>query len=152
MEPRIYPETHPLEFTNRPIKFRGWCHSSDTDEYEMLYDIQDCCDGPPNHYDGFGLIVTDGRHKVMQYTGLKDLNGQEIYEGDIIRNAMASDPEDKGFIVIWQYYEFMARLNNLLNGKVYDVPFNEYFRKTEVIGNIYESPFLVENFFWGTKY
>ncbi|AJI25392.1 hypothetical protein H8R29_23660 [Priestia megaterium] len=75
---------------------------------------------------------------VVQYTGLKDKNGKEIYEGDIVK---ISDHPFEGSMKI--------------NGN-YEVGYNKYmelccgslllFRNkhyAEVIGNIHESPQLV---------
>ncbi|GIO00513.1 YopX family protein [Brevibacillus laterosporus] len=78
------------------------------------------------------------RFDIMQYTGLKDRNGKEIYEGDIVQQ---SDHPFNGLITI--------------NGN-YEVGYNEQmglccgswllFRvknDAEIIGNIYENPDLI---------
>lgn len=73
---------------SRDIKFRAWHDGGEyPEEAQMLYvgDKQgtthplDCC----IYYMG-GQPVT-----LMQYTGLKDKNGVEIYEGDIVQNRAA---------------------------------------------------------------
>lgn len=69
---------------------------------------------------------------VGQYTGLKDENEREIYEGDIVKHATWGDVyevifEDGGFYVL-SSYDFQT--------------INEY--PLEVIGNIYENPELLE--------
>lgn len=66
----------------------------------------------------------ESSEKIMQYTGLKDKNGVEIYEGDIY-----SVWKDKGNpeVVEWRRGGFK-------------LPNEEYI---EVIGNIYESPELL---------
>lgn len=69
--------------------------------------------------------------KVMQYTGLKDKNGVEIYEGDLI--DFGGGPFkvifEKGCFYSWTPYdsEFLHLINHL----------------SEVIGNIYENPELL---------
>ena len=69
--------------------------------------------------------------KIMQYTGLKDKQGKEIYEGDIVTFWGG-----KGKVIYFQpYASFMIEYtdNDVCN-------FNE---AEEVIGNIYENPELI---------
>lgn len=74
---------------------------------------------------------------LMQYTGLKDKNGKEIYEGDIItgkgiQGVIKWIPEHCGFLIHEEMgYTFIDAGN---------VPATSY----EVIGNIYEHPELLE--------
>lgn len=79
--------------------------------------------------------------KIMQYTGLKDKNGKEIYEGDIvkfrIRNLIV------GFDTAYSGYYFLendATAGFLMYGPFYQRNSSE----CEVIGNIYENPELLE--------
>lgn len=75
--------------------------------------------------------------ELMQYTGLKDKNGREIYEGDIIKHCMGGSLQDYPSEVIW-------------NDDGGWSPWLEYCRDSytrvsepEVIGNIYENPELL---------
>ncbi len=82
---------------------------------------------------------------VGQYTGLKDKNGKEIYEGDII----TTDLERPYLIVEYRNGAFMLNCNDGLED-YYDIFFGtseeptEVYKYGEVIGNIYETPELLE--------
>lgn len=72
---------------------------------------------------------------VMQYTGLKDKNGKEIYEGDIVKYKRINGSFEYGKI---QYNGCAFDINNSWNLQVF------VSRGIEVIGNIYEKPELLE--------
>lgn len=69
---------------------------------------------------------------IQQYTGIKDMNGKEIYEGDIV----SFSENDFTWVIEWDYLELMQ-----LPG----MSFHKNFSWVEVIGNINENPELLEN-------
>lgn len=92
--------------------------------------------------------------KLMQYTGLKDKNGKEIYEGDIVkycpnyRAFLAVDEirnEIKRGVVVWNEQGFYAIDDNYPSNKDYmSYPVPMLIGGLEVIGNIYENLELLE--------
>ncbi|MGV1096882.1 YopX family protein [Clostridium perfringens] len=137
---------------SRELKFRVWDKTSDS----MLY--QD--DFERVELDTKNKMVTliaeeesDKSHEVLdyedgieaeilQYTGLKDKNGKEIYEGDILINTNKSKLnlgiENQKYLIVYRALGF--GLKPLFKGMA--LKFN--YTDLELIGNIYENPELLE--------
>lgn len=91
---------------------------------------------------GFVVHRTFGKVQLMQYTGLKDKNGKEIYEGDICKyDNGITNSIPYIFTVHWDSVK--ARFCEANEGNKTDGSFL-YSDKTEVIGNIYEHPELLK--------
>lgn len=110
----------------RQIKFRAW------DYYDKKM-----VDMPINH-SGYTLnevfenVVDEDRYGLMQFTGLLDKNGKEIYEGDIVEhNLLLSEVRWSDEWGTWEVYD-----NDMLGN---------HHKVLEVIGNIYENPELRED-------
>lgn len=90
-------------------------------------------------------IVNNDIH-LMQSTGLKDKNGKEIFEGDIITNGkdvMSIKRHDTlGF-----YIDFKGKIDFIADGadlEEFEEDAKEIADIIEIIGNIYENPELLE--------
>lgn len=119
----------------RKIKFRGKRQENGKWIYGSYINRR------PQHY-LYDLIIDDKNRKkavmmktVGQYTGLKDKNGKEIYEGDFIKaewgigNADYRIVGEDGLPEFYHWFiEYCFEEDNL-----------------EVIGNKYENPELIEN-------
>jgi uncharacterized phage protein (TIGR01671 family) len=113
----------------REIKFRAW------DGKKMLppFDLIDMY-----VHQNFGMDSNDDFQKLqslqlMQYTGLKDKNGKEIYEGDVVGYGKEKAPhevrwDDVHGMWMWRTFKFS----------------HTALDKLEVIGNIYENPELLK--------
>jgi len=114
----------------RPIKYRAWDKEANTMRYSMLLGIHDCNTSLPPHIE------------LMQFTGLYDKNGKEIYEGDIIE---AEEPRFESGVYKYEVtFEDGTFGGNNHQGEFY--PLQEWTEKqatVEVIGNIYENPDLL---------
>ena len=124
---------------NRPIKFRVWDkrETKGMSTKNMLYDAQ-------LHHFWQDFVDYPG-YELMQYTGLTDKNGKEIYEGDILKisyGAMGDvigqvlyESDHGGYIFQW---EQKGPNQNYINLNC-DVAF-----ESVIIGNILENPELLK--------
>ncbi len=119
----------------REIKFRAW---SKTYQRMLFVDVLNMTDDILTAHDADGETYTQPKPQekgvLMQYTGLRDKNGKEIYEGDIIRRDVG--PYFENFAIEWTEDicgEYGCIGWNLTNHTAY----------CEVIGNIYENPELL---------
>lgn len=151
----------------REIKFRAW------DGERMWHDVQDAYDylgmdgdayNSPINFSSFGLVIDLAKEKglpaPMQFTGLKDKNGKEIYEGDFIvcksypfyGDALRDKPTFNelnyvGEVYCWEeeagFYVDLHAVSNRVRGSSVGGGLSDYV-DCYVIGNIYENPELLE--------
>ena len=91
-----------------------------------------------------GVLYDSNHDKVngfpIQYTGLLDRNGKEIYEGDIIE-YYEPNYDSSGGLIDYNADYLVVKWNDVSNG--FDLILDLYIQP-RVIGNIYENPNLVK--------
>ena len=129
----------------REIKFRAWFNQKPQWANQMFYSDEEA----PGLGNWFCEVETQfdkhGGGTIMQYTDLKDKNGKEIYEGDIVRieyevyNPAGVQPKyPQRFMVETVTYGFAG-----FSPFYYKPDYESAPNLLEVIGNIHENPELV---------
>jgi uncharacterized phage protein (TIGR01671 family) len=125
-----------------PIKFRAWDISDNVWLREDQFIIYP--QGTFAAWLGADEPLDMDEVALMQYTGLKDKNGKEIYEGDIIEAYFYYDEDnDKKSPKNKKVFEVKYKVDAGRQFSGFDF-FPSVFEYIEVIGNIYENPELVE--------
>lgn len=143
---------------NRKIKFRGRCidlpvwrygdllQYNDGDVYIGEHDDHWTDDGL--HWNSYNTITCVDEDTVGQYTGMKDKDGVEIYEGDIIMSsASTGEPIYHDVFYNEEQGAFYAGLNGRRDASfgicsLYKQWIDEFGKK--VVGNIYDNPELLK--------
>ena len=112
---------------NREIKFRAW---DKINKAWCFYTNADCM----NH-------LNDEKVQIVEFTGLKDKNGKEIFEGDFVQIK-----DDRIYEISWNKCGFYLKTKKIINDEVY---YNTMFTNKNsnkfygvVIGNIFENPVI----------
>ena len=112
----------------REIKFRAW-HKKDKFMHivsELFFREGGFCD-----------------FELMQYTGLKDKNGKEIYEGDIVNYTSINGKSIGKYVVEWYEYKCGYILSGInKESELWNRDWEPM--RAEITGNIYENPELTE--------
>lgn len=129
----------------REIKFRAWDKENKAFMPSEGYAI---CDG-----DVMGLrygnemedVLTD-QIELMQYTGLKDMNGRDIYEGDVVQPVRPETLQEINSPLIVETANYVSGKWIARNVASESYGVEDYYFKNElsVIGNKFQNPELLE--------
>lgn len=134
-------------------KFRAW----DKQDKRMIVDEQDFI--PllvtnkgvfrlnPHHQEPLWVLAEQDRFELMQYVGLTDKYGKEVYEGDIVRNKFESIGTID-FHASWGAFYLKLSIGKNEYGELAEmsgsIPIWSGWDTMEIIGNRYENPELLE--------
>lgn len=129
----------------REIKFRFWNRKT-----KQMASWDDMENGTSSRLCSEFEDIRNEENEIMQYTGLKDKNGKEIYEGDILNsvhknqhgtfNKIVSVKENEFYVGNGEYDE-----ETIVGGWLIET--EDFFHELdsfEIIGNIYENPELLK--------
>lgn len=114
-----------IDFLNKTVTFAAYTDGEEVDNLQKY------------SFDENNILYKKDL-KIMQYIGLKDEYGDEIYEGDIVtlhnsRYKVIFNMEQARFVLRDDKFEM-------------EIPFtNNNNERMEIIGNIYENPELIED-------
>ncbi|TRW73247.1 hypothetical protein FNJ53_08910 [Lactococcus lactis] len=122
-------------------KLRAW----DKQDERMSYGEVEYFDDSINYRFDHFCTGADEDVEFMQSTGIKDKNGVEIYEGDVInyRNSFRNPMTGSGSLSINRDFKIIFK-DGEFKAKGFDMRLKNILSYSEVIGNIYENPELLE--------
>ena len=135
----------------RDIKFRAWDKKEEwmVDDMLLSFDGEILTDDVQPHDTPYKEIelADEGRYELMQYTGMKDVNGVEIYDCDIVNDGQHTYLVRFGEFTDSQDFQYpSARQTGFYIVDIHtDETFPFYSHMYIVIGNAYENQELLED-------
>lgn len=115
----------------RELKFRAW--GTNINEYMGIPN------NPSDVVNILGELINRGTWIIEQYTGLKDKNGKDIYEGDIV---LVDNRDYSPYIVVYREWDCSFICENDDREETVRIC-NKTPQRYEVIGNIHENSELI---------
>ena len=123
---------------SREYKFRIYSFIS---KYFIYFDV----------YEGVPQGIAGGVSEPQQYTGLNDINGKEVYDGDLVElhtaaNDHAIDVKDNHCGLYEIYWDRKYKLKEIKSNWFFKVIDNDCasFNIMKVVGNVFENPELLK--------
>ena len=115
---------------NREIKFKAWdIQAKQIRSWDYLKETVTFGGPIAQLFERPNLIIP------LQYTGLKDKNGKEIYEGDLLKHDLWGLSE-----IIWEHGMFRG----IGQGHDHDVTLSDHqLQRSKIVGNIYKNSDLL---------
>ncbi|KRL10748.1 YopX family protein [Schleiferilactobacillus perolens] len=119
------------------IKFRAWLPEDKImRKVDKIHLSGRAIETVDHHWDYMALV------ELMQYAGMHDKNGTDIYDGDIVRSEPTTPGDSDAMIGVVTFLEGSWIINDPRE-RIAEPLFNETKSMT-VIGNVYENPELME--------
>jgi uncharacterized phage protein (TIGR01671 family) len=136
----------------REIKFRAWSPLA-REMYKvnsLHFDKEGLSEIVVEVFEVDGVIYSSAvarNLELMQFTGLKDKKGKDIYEGDIVYDSegIVATDDKKYFPVTWGIFPGdLDECETWILGDFWEPGLYTHHEDVEVVGNIYENPELLE--------
>lgn len=114
-----------IDFLNKIVTFAGYTDGEEEDSFERY------------SFDENNILYKKDL-KIMQYTGLKDKNNKEIYEGDVLFESFG----ERYYKVVFENGSFRAEFEGDFEEHSFDL-IDVVAQGYEVVGNIYQNPELL---------
>ena len=131
----------------REIKFRAWNSESNNIIYQDKEGwFQDAYLGGNDYYQttsNITVLQNNNDIHLMQFTGLKDKDGVEIYEGDIVNYEF----DDGGLLGVFEWENFRAQFGIKEiseDSVVWGVNSGDVSKRMTIVGNIHQNPELLQ--------